>query len=94
MNTHYLVAAAAAFLIGTARLTRAGPLYEDDDGDLDFGARERPLQRATSYVDALIPLEFQVGIQLWQTCTMIYTLLRPVGRRFCGEFVRSCEIVT
>ena len=24
----------------------------------------------------------------------VYTLLRPVGRRFCGEFVRSCEIVT
>lgn len=53
------VAAAFALLIGTARLTLAGPLLEDDD-ELDFGARERPLQRATSYVDALIPLEFQV----------------------------------
>ena len=63
-SVNYFVAA-AALLIGTAaRLTRAGPLYEDDDGDLDFGARERPLQRATSYVDALIPLEFQVRIPI------------------------------
>ena len=54
------VVAALALLMGTARLTLAGPLLEDDD-ELDFGgARERPLQRATSYVDALIPLEFQV----------------------------------
>ena len=52
------VVAAFALVIGTARLTLAGPLFEDDD--LDYGARERPLQRATSYVDALIPLEFQV----------------------------------
>ena len=63
-SVNYFVAA-AALLIGTAaRLTRAGPFYEDDDGDLDFGARERPLQRATSYVDALIPLEFQVRIPI------------------------------
>ena len=24
----------------------------------------------------------------------IYTLLRPVGRRFCGEFIGSCESIT
>ena len=66
VNTHYYFVAAAALLIGTARLARAGPLYEDDDGDLDLGARERPLQRATSYVDALIPLEFQVRIPLYK----------------------------
>ena len=60
--------AAFALVIGTARLTLAGPLFEDDD-DLDFGARERPLQRATSYVDALIPLEFQVRTK--STCHSI-----------------------
>ena len=57
VRAHYVVAA-FALVVGTARLTIAGPLLEDDN--LDFGARERPLQRATSYVDALIPLEFQV----------------------------------
>ena len=58
VNAPYVVA--VTLLIGTARLTLAGPLFEDNDDYLDLGARERPLQRATSYVDALIPLEFQV----------------------------------
>ena len=52
----------STFAVALLLAAAAQPLPEDDGSDL--GARERPLQRATSYVDALIPLEFQVGPSL------------------------------